>query len=294
MREVSRRALYAVVFALYGAHAVATEVLFHPTDRTKTIFPSDAFTVVDFGQNTFRRVNLAKPNCATNQVRCDDIDVLNTLDGFNPQPRITIPFSGPIDVSTVSSDSIFLVNLGSTVGHEIGAFGDKIGINQAVWDKASNTLFVESDKFLDQHTRYAIIVTNGVLDAAGKPIDDSLPRRGASKAQIANEVIEDVLQAVLNATRHHSAKVKVVGAAVFTTMSVSSDLEKIQKQVASSTPGPVDFNVAPAGARAYFPVATLSAAPASTLNAQTSTAPAFTPIPIAIPGGYALQGPGVV
>jgi hypothetical protein len=294
MREVSRRALYAVVFALYGAHAAATEVLFHPTDRTKTIFPSDAFTVVDFGQNTFRRVNLAKPDCTANPVPCFDIDVLNTLDGFNPQPRITIPFSGPIDVSTVSSDSIFLVNLGSTVGHDIGSFGDKIGINQAVWDKASNTLFLESDKFLDQHTRYGIIVTNGVLDAAGKPIEDSLPRRGASKAQIANEVVEDVLQAVLNATRHHGAKVKVVGAAVFTTMSVSSDLEKIQKQIASATPGPVDFNVAPGGTRAYFPVATLAPAPASTLNAQTTTGPALSPIVIAIPVGYSLQGPGVV
>ena len=136
MRRIARVA--AALLVLHAAHAAATEVLFHPTDRTKTIFPSDAFTVVDFGQNTFRRVNLAKPDCTANQVRCDDIDVLNKLDGFNPQPRITIPFSGPIDPATVSSESIFLVNLGSTVGHDLGGFANVIQLClfDAVHDRA--------------------------------------------------------------------------------------------------------------------------------------------------------------
>src|SRR6267142_9815 len=83
----------------------------------------------------------AKPDCSANQVRCDDIDVLNTLDGFNPQPRISIPFSGPIDPASVNSDSVFLVSLGSTTGG--GSFGDKVGINQAVWDPDHNVLYVE-------------------------------------------------------------------------------------------------------------------------------------------------------
>ena len=41
---------------------------------------------------------------------CADVAVLNTLDGFNVQPRLSIPFSGPIDVSTVSSDTVFLAD----------------------------------------------------------------------------------------------------------------------------------------------------------------------------------------
>ena len=297
MRGVNRAAV-ALLLSSAALHAAATEVLFSATDRTKTIFPSDAFTVVDFTQNTFRRVNLAKPDCTANPVPCFDVDVLNALDGFNPQPRITIPFSGPIDVSTVSSDSIFLVDLGSTVfGNGFGRFGQKIGINQAVWDKPTNTLYVESDRFLEQHTRYAVIVTSLVKDADSHPIQDSLPQRGAGKAAVANEVVEDVLQAILNARRHLGDKVKVVAAAVFTTMSVSDDLQKIQKQIASGTPGPVDFNVAPGGARAYFPVATLlPATPTvfSTFDQQRTTGPVLTHAPIAVPTGFLLQGPNVV
>src|SRR5688572_6865498 len=81
-----------------------------------SIFPSDRFTVFDSSQNTFRRVNLpvpadcAAPTTSARAVQCQDIAVLNTLDGFNIQPRISIAFDGPIDVSTVDSDSVFLVN----------------------------------------------------------------------------------------------------------------------------------------------------------------------------------------
>jgi hypothetical protein len=294
MRGVNRAAapVFASLLALLAAQAAATEILFDPADRSKTIFPSDAFTVVDFTQNTFRRVKLAKPDCSRNQVRCDDIDVLNGLDGFNTQPRITIPFSGPIDTGTVSSDTVFLVNLGSTVGFSIGSFGEKIGINQAVWDQGSNTLYVESDRFLEQHTRYAVIVTSGVKDKLGAPIQDSLPGHGASKAAVANEVVEDVLQAVLNARPHLGAKVKVVGAAVFTTMSVSSDMEKIQDQVAARAPGAVDFNVVQGGGRAYFPLSSITDV---SINAQVVAAPVLAPpVSLFIPALFNILGPNVV
>ena len=62
--------------------------------------------------------------------------MLDTLDGFNIQPRISIPFSGPIDVSTVSSSTVFLV----------GPADHVVGINQIVWEPATNTLHVESDE----------------------------------------------------------------------------------------------------------------------------------------------------
>src|SRR5829696_10558692 len=72
-------------------------------------FPSNLYTVPDATQATGLRVSLPTPDCATNSSDCDDVDVLNTLDGFNIQPRISVPFSGPIDTSTVSSSNIFLV-----------------------------------------------------------------------------------------------------------------------------------------------------------------------------------------
>lgn len=66
-------------------------------DRRGSPFPSDRFTVADVTQNTGRRVTLPKPDCAVQPNDCADFDVINTLDGFNVQPRLSIPFDGPID-----------------------------------------------------------------------------------------------------------------------------------------------------------------------------------------------------
>jgi hypothetical protein len=42
------------------------------------------------------------PECALRPSDCEDVGVINTLDGFNMQPRLSIPFDGPIDVATVT------------------------------------------------------------------------------------------------------------------------------------------------------------------------------------------------
>src|SRR4051812_4271156 len=135
-------------------------------------FPSDRFTVADASQLTGLRVDLPLPDRATRPSDYDDVSVINTLDGFNLQPRLSIAFSGPIDVNTVNSNTVFLVKLGDTTS-PTDSGGQVIGINQTVWDVATNTLHVESDELLDQHTRYALIVTRGVHDAAGQPVEAS-------------------------------------------------------------------------------------------------------------------------
>src|SRR5712664_1783517 len=113
LRRLAAAVLSVSFFVPLAVSAAGVEVLFDPHDRTKTLFPSNLFTVADFSQNTFRRVNLARPaDCTANIIRCQDIDVLNTLDGFNIQPRLSIPFSGPIDVSSVNSETVFLLRLG--------------------------------------------------------------------------------------------------------------------------------------------------------------------------------------
>src|SRR5436305_12686010 len=74
-------------------------------------FPSDRFTVADASQLTGRRVDLPPPDRATRPSDYDDIRVINTLDGFNLQPRLSVAFSGPIDVNTVNSTTVFLIKL---------------------------------------------------------------------------------------------------------------------------------------------------------------------------------------
>ena len=204
-----------------------------------SIFPSDRFTVFDHSQITHRRVNLPTPaDCVSTPAKalqCQDISVLNTLDGFNIQPRISIAFSGPIDVSSVNSDSVFLVSLGSAQG--IRSFGDRVGLNQVVWDPATNTLHVESDELLEQHTRYAVLVTDRVRDAAGNAVQAT---SGITKD-------DDKLE---SAAQRHG--VRIVGASVFTTQSVTAALEKIQGQINSGCRSPQALTSARAASAPCF------------------------------------------
>ena len=251
-------------FSPFAAFAAGVEVL--------SVFPSDRFTVPDRAQNTWRRVNLAKPDCTLNVVRCQDIDVLNTLDGFNIQPRLSIAFSGPLDVSSVHSDSVFLVSLGSTLGR--GSFGDEVGINQIVWDPQTNTVHAESDELLEQHTRYALIVTDRVRDAQGKPVQ---------AGQFSTRNHGDGDDAVMGETLRRHAYARIVAASLFTTQTITTTLEKIRDQIKASHPAPARFDVGSAGQRAVFALSSLASA---SFVRQVGTAPAFqsSPLPLAALG----------
>src|SRR3954452_4349643 len=102
MTSVIRTALAAIAAALVlpGGALAATSV--------GQLFPSNLYTAPDATQVTGLHVALPQPVCATHGSDCLDVASLDDLDGFNIQPRVTIPFSAPIDVSTVSSSTVFL------------------------------------------------------------------------------------------------------------------------------------------------------------------------------------------
>ena len=137
-------------------------------DPTGAPFPSNRWTVFDGTQRTLRRVNLPTPDCTVRVSDCQDVAVLNTLDGFSTQPRISVPFTGDIDVATVNSSTVYLVNLGDTF--TLQGFGDRVGINQIVWNPATKTLSFQSDELLQEHARYLMVVTDGVRDSRGDKI----------------------------------------------------------------------------------------------------------------------------
>lgn len=249
-----------VVASAAGVHA-----LFNVQSTTQAPFPSDRFTAIDFNQNTFLRVNLPFPNCTTNPSDCADVALLNQLDGFNTQPRLSIPFDGDIDPSTVNSHTVFLVRVGNLFGAS-DAPPSVIGINQVVWDPASHTLFAESNQHLDQHTSYLLVVTDGIHDAVGGAIERSpsfaaLPRNFGMPADprlrlyqeiLDNFLNDDYLRAVANVSRKN-----VVAASLFTTGTVSSTLEKIRDQIKAAAAPVVSFNLGSAGERTVFPVASV-------------------------------------
>src|SRR5919202_64395 len=89
--------------------AAQTHALFDFDTTAGAPFPSDLFTVADESQNTGLRVNLPKPDCSARRSDCEALDLINTLDGFNLQPRLSIPFDGSVDVTTVNSRTVFLI-----------------------------------------------------------------------------------------------------------------------------------------------------------------------------------------
>ncbi|MBL0942832.1 MAG: Ig-like domain-containing protein [Hydrogenophaga sp.] len=233
-------------------------------DATASPFPSNRYTVPDFGNATLRRVSLPKPDCATRPSDCADIDVINTLDGFSTQPRITVPFTGDIDPASVNSDSIYLVNLGDVL--TLRGFGDKVGINQVVWDPASKTLAFTSDELLQERSRYLLVVTNGVRDAQGKKLKAADFLGGGAGH---TRELRDALPMARGGGRN------VVAASLFTTQTATGDLLKVQRRIKAGTPAPVNFMIGNGGAvRAVFPVSGLQGIQ---FNRQTGSAPAFTP-----------------
>lgn len=268
MRVYQARPLVAaVVLALMPLAVLAdgVSVRYDLTDPSGSPFPSDRFSVRDWSNLSFRRVNLPKPDCTVRPSDCADVDVINTLDGFSTQPRITVPFSGAIDLSTVSSQTIYLVNLGDT--HTSQGLGQRVGINQIVWDPDKNTLAFESDELLAQHSRYLLVVTDGVRDSNGKKI--KMAKEG--EYQGADDYLRE-LRDSMQGQRH--ALHKIVAASLFTTQSITADLEKIGYTIRNSSPAPVDFMIGSGGAvRAVFPVSSVAGIQ---FNRQTGTAPVFT------------------
>ena len=199
---------------------------------------------------------LPLPDCQARPSDCDDLNVINTLDGFNLQARLSIPFSGPIDVTTVTSDTVFLVHLGSTrrKGH---SRGQVVGINQIVWDPETHTLHVESDELLAQHTRYALVVTSGLRDLGGNPVEASeafahFPKHlnfGQTKDPVLKAYRTALIEGLAAAREAGVPPAEIVAVSVFTTQSTTAVLEKIRAQLNAATPSQLISCSDPTGPR---------------------------------------------
>ncbi|MGZ4878648.1 MAG: Ig-like domain-containing protein [Candidatus Angelobacter sp.] len=289
----TRRAIIFLVAIALLTPALAlaeTHPLFNLQSTTQSPFPSDRFTVPDEQQLTRLRVNLPLPSCASRPSDCADLTLLNQLDGFNLQPRLSIPFDGAIDVSTANSNTIFLVKLGGRglqVDDSEAANAQVIGINQIVWDPASLTLFAESNDHLDEDTNYLLVVTTGVHDAQGNPVAASsafaqfVPANGGGVNQNADDVLKRYQQALrhgLNAgTLQHIGldRSAIAGASLFTTESATATLRSIRDQIKDAASPTVDFKLGSNGEKTVFSLSSISG---FTWNEQRTTGTALTPV----------------
>jgi hypothetical protein len=123
------------------------------------LFPSDALTVPDPAQATGRRVDLAPPaDCVAEKSLCDEITLIDQLDGFDLDPTMSIRFLGPIDVTKVTDDSVYVEPTGG---------GTRIGVNRLVWDASTSTLYAHPKDQLREATEYRLVVTPAVNGQAG-------------------------------------------------------------------------------------------------------------------------------
>jgi len=252
----------SLVVLVPSVTAASVQALFNPDVVGQAPFPSDRSTVPNPANLTLLQVSLPLPDCTTHPSDCNDLRVINTLDGFSVNPRVSIPFSGPIDVNSVNSHTVFFVELEDQ--------NRIVGINQVVWDPATNTLHAKSDQLLKQHTPYALVVTDGVHDAAGNPVQPSagFARLLGGDFDTSQAYLADLSQALDNLSNGGN----IVVASIFTTQSVSAILEKIRRQIGATTPAPADFMLGPGGTRTVFSLGDITGI-TTKVQFKTCTAP---------------------
>jgi dienelactone hydrolase len=232
-----RAALVAgALFFLFPALAFANVTPGQP-------FPSNLFTVPDSSQLTGLHVNLPKPDCTTHPSDCQDIDVLDTYDGFNVDARVSVPFSGPIDPSTVTPSSVFLV----------GPDGEHVPLIRLVWTPATNTLHGNPAVYLKQDTTYLLVVTNAVKAADGSDLQQTF-RHDLNFGQTKDPATKAYRKSLLDAIDASGVDPdSFVDASLFTTQSITSVLEKVRGQIDGATPSPARFDIGGGGVNAVFP-----------------------------------------
>jgi hypothetical protein len=236
-------------------------------------FPSNALTVADPAQKTGIRVNLPLPDCDAQTTDCETDRILNQLDGFQVQPRISVRFSGPMNVDTLR-DGIALVWLDNLTTEEKGLQpnGHVTRINRVIYDPVTNTVFAKPDEVLDQHRRYLLVVTDAARDLLGNPVAPDANFTSCIQSP-QNDYCRQLSQA-LGAVSGALGTRKPVSASVFTTQNVTTWLENARRVVESTAPN-VKRNTA----------VNLTSYVAATLKLQTGSNPVkFADFTVPLPG----------
>ena len=249
----SRRGAAWIVGAIVGGALLSGPAGSGPVSAWATeataIFPSDRHTTADPAQLTGRRVSLAMPSCPSDPSGCDDVTLLNQLDGFSVNPRLAITFDGAIKIESVTRETAFLVPLAPE------PMATPIALGQLVWDPDGKVLYARPERALLQARIYAVVVTTRVLDAEGRrlrPAPDFLrPREGTGH----DRKVETHLWKALAPSGLKWADIAAI--ALFTTQSVTADLERMRAVLESRAPPALTFDLAPGGAASVYPRAAL-------------------------------------
>jgi hypothetical protein len=214
-----------------------------PAAQVQSLFPSDRLTVPDPRQSTGRRVALPPPDCAADPSGCDEVQLLDELDGFSVNPRVAIRFSDPVDPGSVSRDSAFILPLWAE------PLPSPVGLGRLVWDGEGRTLYARPERMLLQTRRYALVLTTRIRDESGQPL---VPAAGPA---LVSEAAHGVSARGLVFQQLRALGVprgEVAAVAVFTTQSVTTWLEQMCAAIWAAPAPALRFVLGPAGAHSAF------------------------------------------
>jgi dienelactone hydrolase len=139
-------------------------------------------------------------------------------------PRITVCFSGPVNVATLSTGIGLLA---------VGRFAPPISINQVIFDPVGLCAYAKPNQVLDQDTEYLLVVSSKVLDANGnavkasKDFGDCLTKRKSTYCQTLSQVVNPFGIPLTNFDG-------VVAASLFTTLSATKWLQQVRANINSN------------------------------------------------------------
>ena len=230
--------------------------------QVDALFPSDRLTVQDARQLTGRRVALPPPDCGADPSGCDEVRLINELDGFSVNPRVAMRFSGPIGLESVTRASAFILPLWSE------PLPSPIALAQLVWDPESQTLYARPSRSLLQDRRYALVLTTKIQDDAGQPLTPS--PAGARLTEAAQGVSAQGL--VFQRLKALGvARGEVAAVSVFTTQSVTAGLEQMRAALDAMHAPSLRFVLGPGGSHSAYARVELDGIE---LRRQVSTDPA--------------------
>lgn len=218
---------------------IAAPVLAQPAARVEfSPYPSDQLTVPDSRQRTGLRMNLPLPDCNARPTDCAEIRLVNELDGFHANPRMTVTFSAAIDPETLR-DGIRIAWLESkTPGRfDIYPAGKLSPINQVTYDPATRTASFRPDEVLQNSRRFLLVVTDAVRDASGNPVAAS-PEYEECLRDLALNSYCSLLKAAVDQIAPALGGQRIVGASHFTTLSATAFLEEARRLI-NEAPAPI-------------------------------------------------------
>jgi len=222
--------LCLLALLIFPAWAANTKVDFDPRNPNLGPFPTDYLTTPDPRQRTGLRVNLPLPDCATRSSDCGEIALLNQLDGFHQNARITLHFSGVIQPETLR-ENVFIAWLDPAPGRfPVYPAGKLSPVNELVYEPSTNTGFVKPDEILEGGRHYLLVVTDGVRDAAGDPVEVHEGYEACLAARIGGDYCLR-LKAAVDSIAPRLGMRRIVGASLFTTLSNTAFLEDARRIV---------------------------------------------------------------